>query len=453
MIKFLFFDNRELEVVEGFTRELEQPRKHDGNPLFIADQPWENGNMQLYGSVVKAPGKPFQLWYSVVHDPWWIYLCYAESEDGLTWTKPRFDIHKHNGEKTNIVLADDVHGPAVIYDEADPRPGWKYKMVAGTAPSNCICAFRSPDGIHWYKVRRHPLVATQPDCPMSFLRRPDGRYAFYHRVTGKGRRVNRSESIDLVFTTGEPRLVFEPGPGDPPQLQFYGMGSAVYGAYEIGTLWAYHTSVEDHGGGKMRGYQEAEFVYSRSGYAWHRAAQGEAFIPHGRQGEWDDGNLQCASSPVFLEDEIRYYYAGTNMTHQSHWELQPQTAGLGMATIKPDRFVALAAGDRPAELLTCAFQPLSARLFINAAVKPDGGVRVAAVDEKGAPLEGLGAEDCDCVRGDSLGHGVRWRNGKALPTDRKVRLRVVVQDARLYSISNTEAEEDPVYYRFDAVSP
>ena len=42
----------------------------------------ENGNMQLYGSVIKAPGKPFQMWYSVIHKPWRMYLAYAESDDG-----------------------------------------------------------------------------------------------------------------------------------------------------------------------------------------------------------------------------------------------------------------------------------------------------------------------------------------------------------------------------------
>jgi hypothetical protein len=453
MIKFLFFDNRELEVVEGFVRELGHPVKHPANPLFIADQPWENGNMQLYGSVVKAPGKPFQVWYSVVHDPWWIYLCYAESEDGMAWTKPLFDIHPHNGQKTNIVLASDVHGPAVIYDEADPRPDWKYKMVAGAAPSNCICAFRSPDGIHWYPIRRHPLVATPPDCPMSMLRLPDGRYAVYHRVWGKGRRVNRSESVDLVFTTGEPRLVFEPGPGDPPQLQFYGMGSALYGSYEIGTLWAYHTRVEDFGGGKMRGYQEAEFVYSRSGYAWHRAAQGQAFIPHGQLGDWDEGNLQCASSPVFLENEIRYFYAGTNMTHQTHWELQPQKAGLGMARLEPDRFIALATGESGGALLTRSFRPRSEQLLVNAKVEPDGCVRVAALNEEGQPVAGLAEQDCEPVRGDSLGHQVRWRNGKALPMDIRIRLRVAARRARIYSVSSVDPGEKPAYSRFEAVVP
>ena len=104
MIKFLFLDYRELETVEGFARELQQPTKHEGNPLFVADAPWEHGNMQLYGSVLKVPGKPFQMWYSTIEPPWRIRLAYAESDDGLVWRRPKLDIHEFHGLKTNIVM-------------------------------------------------------------------------------------------------------------------------------------------------------------------------------------------------------------------------------------------------------------------------------------------------------------------------------------------------------------
>ena len=100
MIKFLFFDYQELEKVQGYTRQLEQPRKCPDNPLLISNSPWENGNMELYGSVVKAPDKPFQLWYTVIHKPWHMYLAYAESEDGISWHKPLFDIFRFNGDWT-----------------------------------------------------------------------------------------------------------------------------------------------------------------------------------------------------------------------------------------------------------------------------------------------------------------------------------------------------------------
>jgi hypothetical protein len=462
MQKLLFWDYREIETVRGFARMLQQPRKHTENPLFIADRPWENGNMQLYGSVIKPPDGPFQLWYSVIHRPWNMYLAYAESDDGIVWRKPELSVFEYEGQKTNIIFTANPHGPAIIYDPDDPRPGWRYKMVAGADPSGCITAYYSPDGISWRPARgAHrrlapagwPVIGTNPDCPMGLLRAPDGRYVIYHRLHGFGRRVFRSESWDFVYWTGEPRLVLEPDAGDPPQTQFYGLGSTAYGPFEIGTLWIFHTDEEDLLPGKSHGYQEAELAYARSGYAWHRAAQGTPFIPHGGPGEWDRGNLQCASAPVFLPDEIRYYYAGTDMRHQKRWELEPQTAGLGLATLKPDRFIALCAGRDPAELITVSF-PLAGELFVNAATRPAGWIRVELLRGDKEPIAGYAGSACVPVSGDSISHHVRWESGDtALPIGETVRLRVLAQDADLYSLYSVAPGEEPVYHKFTVVRP
>src|SRR5512143_2813384 len=97
MQKILFLDSRDLELADGFTRRFEQPVKDAANPLFLADEPWENGNMQLYGSVLKRPHGPFQLWYSCIQQPWNVRLAYAESDDGLNWRKPELGIVEQEG--------------------------------------------------------------------------------------------------------------------------------------------------------------------------------------------------------------------------------------------------------------------------------------------------------------------------------------------------------------------
>lgn len=451
-VKILFFDYREVETIRGFTRELKSPEKHTKNPLFIADAPWENGNMELYGSVIKVPGRPFQMWYSVIHKSWYMYMAYAESEDGFTWRRPLFDIFKFKGEKTNIVFTDNSHGPAVIYDETESREDWRYKMVAGAVPTNHICAYHSADGIRWIPVKDNPIIATKPDCPMGFLRAPNGRYVIYHRFEGFRRRVFRSESLNFIDWPGEPRLVVEPDSGDPPQIQSYGMGSSAYGPYEIGTLWMYHTDPGDVGSSKMHGYQEAELTYARSGYAWHRAAQGTAFIPHGEKGDWDQGNLQCASSPVFLDNEIRYYYMGTNMFHQNRWELEPQRAGLGLAILKPDRFIALCAGNKTAELVTYGLKLPSNKIFVNAATRFKGWIRLEVLEENGKPIAGFSEADCIPIVGDSIAHTVHWKDTdtKNKITDRQIRIRLRVQNADVFSIFCSESDDLPPYYRFSA---
>jgi hypothetical protein len=449
MQKLLFFDNRGLEVIDGFSRRLNSPVKHGRNPLFIADRPWEEGNMQTYGSVVKRPGMPFQLWYSVWHrKPHNIVLCYAESVDGLVWDKPLLNLVRYKGRKTNIVMSQMVHGPAIVWDAV----GNIYRMICGVSPTGCISVFTSPDGIHWTPMNQGPCIANNPDCSMGLVRGRDGKWAAYHRHPSTGRRVCRTTSVNFRFWDNEPRLVLEPNAHDPPQLQFYAMGSACYGPYEIGTVWTYHTEADDLATWHMRGIQQAELTYSRSGYAWHRAAQGKAFIAHGSGKDWDRGNLQCCSQPVFLDDEIRYYYTGSSQRHDVHWELMPQTAGLGMASVKPDRFMALDAGAGEAELLTFSFSLCGPELFINADIQRRGAVRVELLEADGKPIKAFAAERCLPLSGDSSAHRVQWKDqpDAAALVGKLVRVRVRAHHASLYSIFAPAPGEKPVYHQFHA---
>ena len=469
MIKFLFFDNRDYELVQGFDCVLEQPRKHSANPLVEADKPWEHAII-LYGSVVKAKDQPFQLWYSALEPPslagrqgsaWKVRLGFAESDDGILWRKPNFDLFPNQGGQTNVVFDQDPHGPVVIYDDADPREAWKYKMVCGWNPESYfgghVHAFHSPDGIHWSSVQDEPIIGNDPDAPMSLVRRPDGTYAAYLRVAKVPdrtfiRRIGRSESTDFV-NWSRVRVVLEPGPGDPPQFQMYGMGATMYGDYEIGTLWAYHTDLNDTSPNKMGGYQVAELTYSRRGTAWHRAMQGQAFIPHGDETDWDSGNLQCASAPVFLDDEIRYYFASSNVRHDSNWEEKPGRFGVGMASLKPDRFIALVAGDQPAEMYTRRFSLKSPEVYVNADIATDGAVRLELLDEEGRPLPGFELSRCVPITGDSLSHPVHWEGEPNLSEilDRPIRWRLQATRAKVYAVWMPDGEPEISYHRFRSI--
>ena len=55
MIKMMFFDYRDDEVVDGFSRQLKPPIKHAGNPVLVSDHRLEGDRMSFYGSVVRRP--------------------------------------------------------------------------------------------------------------------------------------------------------------------------------------------------------------------------------------------------------------------------------------------------------------------------------------------------------------------------------------------------------------
>lgn len=423
-----------------------------GNPLLVSDHPAEFNSMLMYGSVVQRDDGLFQMWYTIRHKPSKSQaLAYVESDDGIEWRRPKLGIYKYKGQKTHMVFMDSPHGATVFYDAAEMRPSWKYKMLVGAAPSHRICTFRSDDGIHWQAAAENPVTGSNPDSPMSLHRAPDGRYIAYHRASFGDRRVARAESWDFVHWT-TPQVVIDQDPLDPPQTQFYGMGAIGYGPYEVGTLWIYRTDPANMDFYKMRGgRQYSELVYCRSGAAWHRAEVGVPFLPHGKEGTWNGGSLQAASSPLLLKDEIRFYFAGARNLHgeAADYRGKQPMCGIGMASCKPDRFVALVADGR-AKLLTRPFWTETPLFFANAAIAKGGELRVAVLDSDGKPIKGFSVRDCVGAEGDSTCHELKWR-GRQEPmvlANRQIRLEVHCRGTRLYAIYSGTIPETKRYWDF-----
>ncbi len=85
-------------------------------------------------------------------------ICYAESDDGISWTKPNLGQVLFNGSRNNNIIAlpenKAYEGVAVIKDEADPDPNRRYKMAYNEWSDKKGVAFTirtatSSDGIHW----------------------------------------------------------------------------------------------------------------------------------------------------------------------------------------------------------------------------------------------------------------------------------------------------------------
>lgn len=447
MVKLLFLDYRDHEIVKGFVRRLTPPRKHRGNPIMVSDGPFDRDRISFYGSVIRRPDGLWQMWYTAGPG-----LCYAESDDGIAWRRPMMDVVKIDEKPTNVVFDQHPHGACVMYDEREERPGWRYKMLAGAAPSHRICAFRSADGLRWQPAAENPVIGSNPDCPMSLHRAFDGTYVAYHRPGFGDRRVGRNVSYDFVRWSGA-QMVLDQEPGDDAQTQFYGMGAMPYGAYEIGTLWIYHTMADDLDFYKMRGHQETELAYARSGYAWHRAALGEPWIKLGRAGSWEWGNIQAASAPVLLEDEIRFYYAASRGAHgrgdESKGRSEGPGCGVGFATAKPDRFVCIECRGE-GSLLTRAFWTETPEFFVNADVRKGGWVRVEIIDLEGQAIPGFESARCVPIEGDHVLHRVAWRGepDRSALAHREIRFRLRAKNAAIWALSAGIEAEAKTYWRF-----
>ena len=107
----LFVDDHHILYRPGTTRVLQPLQRHPSNPLIRGgEKPWSRDI--AYCSVCRddRSGK-YQLWYqayagSTARDRTRrCTVCYAESDDGLTWRAPELDLFDFDGaKKTNIVL-------------------------------------------------------------------------------------------------------------------------------------------------------------------------------------------------------------------------------------------------------------------------------------------------------------------------------------------------------------
>jgi len=448
MLKMLFLDYRDFEIVDGFTRKLEPPKKFEGNPILVSDHPAEGNRMSLYGSVIRRPADGlWQMWYSVSNPSVGGALAYVESEDGIKWCRPLLNVIETDGQKTHLVFQR-PHGATVIYDGDEERPDWRYKLMAGAPPSHRISAFRSADGVHWLRAAENPVIGINPDCPMSLQRAYDGRYVLYCRPCFADRRVSRRESWDFLHWT-EPKIVIDQEPGDAPQTQFYGLGAIPYGAYEIGTLWIYNTFESDMGFNKMHGHQQPELAYTRTGYAWHRAELCTPWIELGEEGSWEWGGIQVASSPVLLEDEIRFYYVGYRTEHGVREYDGPEPrCGIGFASMKPDRFVGVTASGE-GMILTRPIWTETPEFFVNARVCDGGELCVGIDDMEGQPIKGFELENCVPVKGDSTCHQIAWCNEPDVSklAAREVRMRVRAKEATVYALLAGSGAEVTTYWQ------
>ena len=158
----LLVDDHDVLYRSGTRRVLNPPVRHEKTPLIKSDKPWET--QIAWNSVWRDPrsGK-YQLWYQA----WNVtarergktcVVAYAQSDDGITFTKPSLDQFPWNDvAKTNIVLIGSGghsyrYCNSVLVEPDAPDAAKRYKMAYfdwGKNPGLFV-AF-SPDGIRWTK--------------------------------------------------------------------------------------------------------------------------------------------------------------------------------------------------------------------------------------------------------------------------------------------------------------
>ena len=160
----LFVDSYLIDRLHGAETVLQHPVPQEVSLLF--DQPWE-GNTPGHVSVFQD-GDVYKMYYRGsnhiygendrnTHES---FTCYAESKDGINWTKPSLGIVEFEGSTdNNIILGSPPRNFSPFKDtNPDVESDAIYKAVALEKMWQGLFAYKSPDGIHWSLMTESTVI-------------------------------------------------------------------------------------------------------------------------------------------------------------------------------------------------------------------------------------------------------------------------------------------------------
>ena len=447
--KVQFLDMAEIAETDGLTETFHAMRKHPANPVLRTGPPGapDSRRAHAYGEV-HYDGSLFRMWYSAwaTEDTGALFagtaghhVGYAESRDGIHWTKPSLGQYEFAGSTDNNIvdLGERDHGghaymPMVVHDGRETDPARRYKMIVEQRGRNLLLA--SPDGIRWTALARVMQKGWSDQRSLFYdSLEPDQekRWKVYSHCGSRApvglRKICRDWSRDLIHWTSDPR-----NPVAHPRAS-----QSV--EYHMISVWIESDIYLGLVDGWIKNQTQPQFlVSSRDGVNFTHVFDGRPVIELGEPGDWDAGWISPVNVPVRVGDEIWVYYSGGPNTigpHLDDWMTHPMQTGL--ATIRRDGFVSLRVeeGRHEGSLVTI---PLSGagrelELEVNASGLSGGKgrVRVELLSE-----DRVVARSAAAVQ-DGISVPVYWDNGRRVSLiPGAVRLRFRLEGAaELYSFT------------------
>lgn len=464
------FDDHSIPYRLNLKLTFTKPEKHPGNPVV---PPGPEGSVdsvraQFYGSVIRE-GAKFRMWYSAIADTHTVgtastsaRLAYAESDDGIHWTKPELGLTEFAGNRRNNLLGftdgldfSRVEPLAcfVLHEPDDPDPARRYKMAvygryhptpaaprypgvpADNVPST-IYPFFSADGLTWKLAVPPPKGTTfdETEAPIRVRNNFElgGLYKFdgiYH-VAGQalspdvfahdGSLVRRTMvthwSADFVTWSQDKSLAFQRwgyrGPRESLQEAHEPAATWNRGNVLIGLYGVWHGAVI-----ATERRMDLGFLVSNDGIHFREPVHDHVFIPAGADGEWDQRGLIHGQGFENVGDRTFIYYGAWDVSGGGKG-----TSGIGLATLPRDRIAALSTRDpgdgqftsRPFTLAS----PAVLRVNVEG-ISARAAMRLELLDREGRVLPGFAAD----LAGSGFAVPVVWSGASGIPTGTPLRLR------------------------------
>lgn len=454
------FDTVSIPHTQNLRLEMRQPERHPANPVVRRGAPGtpDAQGVQFYGSVIREGGQ-YRMWYvafdddkgnRVASERW--RPAYAESEDGVNWTKPRLGLVEFNGNKdNNLILMDPTSiglvNLKVLLDPDDSDPQRRYKATGHTyfrhhTRLGSLAPFISADGLTWKmaveaKTKGAELVKEDLVLPAVHFEPSGGLYRWeglfyavgqnsmnaprpYHgRVTRMYRSAdfaNWSQTSTIGFVRLPQHTLLGPGRSREGEQTHEGISVWNRGNVLIGVsgLW--------HGAKEWRDVTiDLGFMISNDGLNFREPAHDWTFIKRGEDGAWDQGGLLQGQGFENVGHQTLIYYGAWD---PRHWENTQKRGGVGIAMLPRDRFgdlVVEEAGKGPgdyqvpeitSEFVTrsIAVRPGSSpRFYVNAdGLGEEAFLRIEILDALEAPVAGYSSGHAALVRHSDFQAPTEW---------------------------------------------
>ena len=426
-----FVDGHLIDRLSGAAKLVVQKPQAKGVAL-TADKPWE-GNTSAYYTIFQD-GAKFRAYYRGSHvetpskkSTHREVACYAESSDGIHFTKPELGLFEFDGSKANNIVWDGPGGHCFTpFLDTNPKcsPDARYKAV--TAVKGGLIPLKSADGIRWHKMSDTPVISKGAfdSQNLAFWDPHIGKYREYHRAFRVVRDIMTGTSDDFLKWT------------DPVWLDYPGVGP---------TEHLYTNAIQSYPGAPhiLVGFPtrflpktertEPTLMVSRDGQTFQRYT--EAVIPEtapeqrlgNRSNYMAWGLVELPGQPkewsVYAKEA---YYEGP-------------ASRIRRFTYRRDGLVALSSlsgdGTSDGEAITRTLTFTGKSLLLNFRTARSGTVRVELQDADGKPIASFTADKCS-LSGDDLAAKVAWAKSTDVSSlaGKPIRIRFVLKDAELFSM-------------------
>ena len=431
----------------------------------------------------------FRLWYMASKRPG-SALAYAESRDGINWTKPLIA----NDGKSNLIrwnsklpilrdgrdknLLD--HGLDGVTVTLDPRlpvgHAEKYKLGLFPNVGGGDCRTRlaySANGIQWnFYNRGAPVTGRAADFSNQIVWDPGRqKYLLLCRedfAAGGGlgelrgvRIMEHAQGNDLLqhptaWKTLTKFVLNDPDPNQVPGTNIPERQIHTFPIWYYEGIWFGLTDVltatnrpvaigqQDYHTRHDKGVWEFYLSPSRDAinYDFEIATYPQIpLIPRGSDGAFDKDCVRPPTNIITYQDQHWIYYLGTN----ERWGARKWDARLGLARIRLDGFFYLQANDPWGQLTTKPFRLLGETLEVNVNAT-HGEFFVEVLDEQNQSLNQadlqFGVHHAQRYANlDALRLRPRWQGGRDLSplVGRTIRLRFHLRNASLYAFQITQS--------------